>query len=609
MDLTRDEAGGAAAAAADAGRSGAASAVAAAAAGDEVSQHHHNNNNRKEEEAEDEEEKGMPGAKASWSFVSIPAASSVHPIEEIDDNDLPSFHINRLRRLPFRAAATAANRNGNLSKPNGKDLGVTELQRSSGSAVQQGVAINHATAPEELGVDEQQRLQEAVETQGTTTVLATGSELSDGKLEAIMSVQPQEQETHFEEEPNDNLNPTRGSDASAPRNLHVMLLSEPMDENSLITPLQTDGNRPQADILNQENVQANLEKDGAVRLMEPAIIQEDNPRFLERADESEGELSLGELPITFDVFHALPAEVPSTATEGAPEIPAAEALNLELSEMPKAASVIFANSQKEADMSAYSRESAERETVAPFANDLKASSSEDTEAALHAAAAVAMEIPATATSSAKVETDNVSLPYPQELEQQLPNDHDKLAIDDGKQGESVDNNEFPSGHYYTNTVHRSGDALNTVDPLDSSDRLSQGHDSPGSQAKTHTGSDGDSSRLHEKSVSDVDTYADLVPIPFSGPIGYSGPIPAAYSGSISYPGAPNHSGQVPFSGSISYRSDSSAASNRSFAFPIFATEWNSSPVRMAQPDRRYLRHKRRWRPSCMCCSRPSPTYN
>ncbi len=291
-------------------------------------------------------------------------------------------------------------------------------------------------------------------------------------------------------------------------------------------------------------------------------------RFLERADESEGELSLGELPITFDVFHALHAEVPSTATKEAPETPAAEALNLELSEMPKAASAIFANSQKEADMSATSRESAEGETVAPFANDLMASSSEDTEAALHAAAAVVTEIPATATSSAKVETDNVFLLYPQELEQQLPNDHDKLAIDDGKQGESVDNNEFPSGHYYTNTVHRSGDALNTVDPLDSSDRLSQGHDSPGSQAKTHTGSDGDSSRLLEKSVSDVDTYADLVPIPFSGPIGYSGPIPAAYSGSISYSGAPNHSGQVPFSGSISYRSDSSAASNRSFAFPM-----------------------------------------
>lgn len=291
-------------------------------------------------------------------------------------------------------------------------------------------------------------------------------------------------------------------------------------------------------------------------------------RFLERAEESVGELSLGELPITFDVFHELPAEVPSTATKEAPEIQAAEALNLELSEMPKTVSAKFANSQKEADMSATSRESAEGEAVAPFANDLMASSSEDTEAALHAAAAVVMEIPATATSSAKVETDNVFLLYPQELEQQLPNDHDKLAIDDGKQGESVDNNKFPSGHYYTNTVHRSGDALNTVDPLDSSDRLSQGHDSPGSQAKTHTGSDGDSSRLLEKSVSDVETYADLVPIPFSGPIGYSGPIPAAYSGSISYSGAPNHSGQVPFSGSISYRSDSSAASNRSFAFPM-----------------------------------------
>jgi hypothetical protein len=93
-----------------------------------------------------------------------------------------------------------------------------------------------------------------------------------------MSVQPQEQETHFEEEPNDNLNPTRGSDASSPGNLHVMLLSEATDENSRITPLQTDGSRPQADIPNQENVQANLQKDGAVCLMEPAIIREDSPR-------------------------------------------------------------------------------------------------------------------------------------------------------------------------------------------------------------------------------------------------------------------------------------------------------------------------------------------
>jgi hypothetical protein len=68
-----------------------------------------------------EEEKGMFSAKASWSFVSTsPAAASVHPIEEIDDmdlpffhdNDFPSFHIKRLRNLWFRIAANR--NNGNL---------------------------------------------------------------------------------------------------------------------------------------------------------------------------------------------------------------------------------------------------------------------------------------------------------------------------------------------------------------------------------------------------------------------------------------------------------------------------------------------------------------
>lgn len=76
------------------------------------------------------------------------------------------------------------------------------------------------------------------------------------------------------------------------------------------------------------------------------------------------------------------------------------------------------------------------------------------------------------------------------------------------------------------------------------------------------------------------------PLPFSGPIFYSG-----------------HSGHVPYSGSLSHRSDSSTASTHSFAFPILPCEWNSSPVKMAQPDQRYTRQ--RWKQrlcSFFCCN-------
>ncbi|GER40589.1 18S pre-ribosomal assembly protein gar2-related [Striga asiatica] len=61
-----------------------------------------------------------------------------------------------------------------------------------------------------------------------------------------------------------------------------------------------------------------------------------------------------------------------------------------------------------------------------------------------------------------------------------------------------------------------------------------------------------------------------------------------------------HSGPIPFSGSVSFRSDGSAASERSFAFPILQSEWNSSPVRMTKADRRHLRKHKFWRPSLLC---------
>ncbi|MBA0790156.1 hypothetical protein Gohar_014821 [Gossypium harknessii] len=50
---------------------------------------------------------------------------------------------------------------------------------------------------------------------------------------------------------------------------------------------------------------------------------------------------------------------------------------------------------------------------------------------------------------------------------------------------------------------------------------------------------------------------------------------------------------IPCSGSMSLRSSSSTASSHSFAFPILPTEWNGSPVRMAEADpRRPKKHQR-----------------
>ncbi|KAL5723321.1 hypothetical protein ACHQM5_006733 [Ranunculus cassubicifolius] len=59
--------------------------------------------------------------------------------------------------------------------------------------------------------------------------------------------------------------------------------------------------------------------------------------------------------------------------------------------------------------------------------------------------------------------------------------------------------------------------------------------------------------------------------------------------------------QIPYSGSISLRSDSSTTSTRSFAFPVLNTEWSTSPVRMAKPDRSQFRKHRGWRMALLCC--------
>ncbi|CAH2045554.1 unnamed protein product [Thlaspi arvense] len=67
---------------------------------------------------------------------------------------------------------------------------------------------------------------------------------------------------------------------------------------------------------------------------------------------------------------------------------------------------------------------------------------------------------------------------------------------------------------------------------------------------------------------------------------------------VSISGHITYSGPIAFSGSLSVRSDASTTSGRSFAFPILQSEWNSSPVRMANANKR---RQKGWRHVLLCC--------
>ncbi|VVA91227.1 unnamed protein product [Arabis nemorensis] len=64
-----------------------------------------------------------------------------------------------------------------------------------------------------------------------------------------------------------------------------------------------------------------------------------------------------------------------------------------------------------------------------------------------------------------------------------------------------------------------------------------------------------------------------------------------------------YSGPISVSGSLSVGSDGSTISTHSFAFPILQSEWNSSPARMAKPEKRPLGKKKGWRhySLLLCC--------
>ncbi|XP_073148615.1 uncharacterized protein [Henckelia pumila] len=71
--------------------------------------------------------------------------------------------------------------------------------------------------------------------------------------------------------------------------------------------------------------------------------------------------------------------------------------------------------------------------------------------------------------------------------------------------------------------------------------------------------------------------------------------------SFSASGLVAFSGSIAYSRSLSLRSDYSATSARSFAFPILQSEWNSSPERMAEADKRHFRKHRLWTSGFLCC--------
>lgn len=107
----------------------------------------------------------------------------------------------------------------------------------------------------------------------------------------------------------------------------------------------------------------------------------------------------------------------------------------------------------------------------------------------------------------------------------------------------------------------------------------------------------DSEHLESKSTS---VLKDLKDQSVSGHI-QNGIGETSFSATGPISGLISYSGPIAYSGSLSLRSDSSTTSTRSFAFPVLQSEWNSSPVRMAKADRRYLRKHRGWRRGLLCC--------
>lgn len=127
--------------------------------------------------------------------------------------------------------------------------------------------------------------------------------------------------------------------------------------------------------------------------------------------------------------------------------------------------------------------------------------------------------------------------------------------------------------------------------------------SAATQVHLANGVDSSNSSAYGQSL-DPQNMANLEENSVNLPLGVRGQFAdgeTSFSAARTASGLITYSGPISHSGSVSLRSDSSTTSARSFAFPVLQSEWNSSPVRMAQAERRHLRKNRGWRLSLLCC--------
>ncbi|CAA2977494.1 Hypothetical predicted protein [Olea europaea subsp. europaea] len=137
-------------------------------------------------------------------------------------------------------------------------------------------------------------------------------------------------------------------------------------------------------------------------------------------------------------------------------------------------------------------------------------------------------------------------------------------------------------------------SINLQDNLDKKSTSSDG------QVQVASIQDKTSQNVHNEAVQTHDVFKDEVDKCGSVPVTN---LVQRDGGELSFSDAAliTFSGPIAYSGSLSLRSDTSAASARSFAFPVLQSEWNSSPVRMAKADRRHFRRRWSWRSGLLCC--------
>ncbi|KAJ8564695.1 hypothetical protein K7X08_001155 [Anisodus acutangulus] len=163
------------------------------------------------------------------------------------------------------------------------------------------------------------------------------------------------------------------------------------------------------------------------------------------------------------------------------------------------------------------------------------------------------------------------------------------------------NNNGPASNFFNNSKSETGIItcdLNLTDLALSSSMAKTVKNLPEQSIKLETVSSQKDGSSDSFSAASQVHFANNVDPSNSSVHGHLADGEASFSAAGLASGLITYSGPISHSANVSLRSDSSTTSARSFAFPVLQSEWNSSPVRMAQAERR--KH-RGWRQSLLCC--------